>query len=45
MSGDHTAENVKFEIEKIVNSYSKFNKTLANGKFFFFYKTKVFIII
>ncbi len=31
MSGDHTAENVKFEIEKIVNSYSKFNKTLANG--------------
>ena len=31
MSGDHTAENVKFEIEKNVNSYTKFNKTLANG--------------
>ena len=30
MSGDHSAENVKIEIEKIVNSF-KFNKSLANG--------------
>ena len=30
MSGDHSAENVKIEIEKIVNSL-KFNKSLAKG--------------